>query len=261
MLLSLYSRLWLVVLLVPGLLGACVSQRQLPYIQGKGFSTQSAVQVPNVRQQYRLQPSDVLSIRVQSVQPALGELFSVTNGQNIQSGDAGNLYVSGYSVDDSGYIALPNVGRLKMAGLTVEEAQQLVQKEVTRYIRDANVVVKLTSFKLVILGEVRAPGRYFVYNNQATVLEALGLAGDLTEFGNRTNVKLIRQTPKGSEVVLLNLTDPDLLRSKYYFLLPNDALYVEPMSARTSRGNANNLGLVFAGLSTIVLLLSFIRTN
>ena len=250
----------MMVLLAAGL-GACVSQRQLPYLQGKEYSTRAPVQVDNVRQVYRLQPGDVLNIRVQSVQPALNDLFSVTSGQNIQSGDPGNIFASGYSVDESGSINLPTAGRLKVGGLTVEETQQLIQKEVARFMREANVLVKLTSFKLTILGEVRVPGRYFVYNSQATVLEALGLAGDLTEFGNRTNVKLIRQTAKGSEVVLLDLTDPNLLRSKYYFLLPNDALYVEPMPARTNRGNANNLGLVFGGLSTIILLLSFIKAN
>jgi len=258
---SVYLIWRVVVLLVPMLLGACVAQQQLPYLQGKDYSTRAAVQVDNQRQAYRLQTGDVLSIKVQSVQPALNDMFNVTSGQYIQNGDPGNLFASGYSVDEAGSITLPTVGRLKVGGLTVEETQLLVQKEVARFMREANVVVKLTSFKLTILGEVRAPGRYFVYNSQATVLEALGMAGDLTEFGSRTNVKLIRQTLKGSEVVLLDLTDPELLRSKYYYLLPNDALYVEPMKARTARGNANNLGLVFGGLSTIILLLSFIKTH
>ena len=258
---SVYLIWRVIVLLVPMLLGACVAQQRLPYLQGKDYSTRAAVQVDNQRQAYRLQTGDVLSIKVQSVQPALNDMFNVTSGQYIQNGDPGNLFASGYSVDEAGSITLPTVGRLKVGGLTVEETQLLVQKEVARFMREANVVVKLTSFKLTILGEVRAPGRYFVYNSQATVLEALGMAGDLTEFGSRTNVKLIRQTLKGSEVVLLDLTDPELLRSKYYYLLPNDALYVEPMKARTARGNANNLGLVFGGLSTIILLLSFIKTH
>ena len=258
---SVYLIWRVVVLLVPMLLSACVAQQRLPYLQGKDYSTRAAVQVDNQRQAYRLQTGDVLSIKVQSVQPALNDMFNVTSGQYIQNGDPGNLFASGYSVDEAGSITLPTVGRLKVGGLTVEETQLLVQKEVARFMREANVVVKLTSFKLTILGEVRAPGRYFVYNSQATVLEALGMAGDLTEFGSRTNVKLIRQTLKGSEVVLLDLTDPELLRSKYYYLLPNDALYVEPMKARTARGNANNLGLVFGGLSTIILLLSFIKTH
>jgi polysaccharide export outer membrane protein len=256
-----YLRLRFVVWLLPVLLSACITQRQLPYLQGKDYSTKASVQVDNERQVYHLQTGDVLSIKVQSVQPALNDQFSVTSGQSIQSGDPGSLFVSGYSVDETGGIVLPTVGRVVVGGLTVEETQQLLQKNVARFMRDANVVVKLTSFKLTVLGEVRAPGRYYVYNSQATVLEGLGLAGDLTEYGNRNNVKLIRQTAKGSEVVLLDLTDPNLLRSKYYYLLPNDALYVEPLKARAGRANANNLGLVLAAISTIVLLLSFIKAN
>ena len=251
----------LAVLLLPWLLGACVAQKNLPYLQGKGYSTKAAVQIDNEPQAYRLQPGDVLNIRVQSGQTAFNDMFSMMPGQNFLSGEPSILYISGYVVDDTGSISLPTAGRLKVAGLTVEQSQQLIQKEVGKFMRDANVAVRLTSFRLTVLGEVRAPGRYFVYGPQATVLEALGLAGDLTEFGSRANVKLIRQTAKGSEVVLLDLTDPDLLRSKYYYLLPNDALYVEPMKARTYRGNATNLALVFGGLSTVILLLSFIREN
>jgi polysaccharide export outer membrane protein len=251
----------LTALLLPLLLSACVAQQQLPYLQGKDYSTKAAVQVDNEPQAYRLQPGDVLNIRVQSVQQAFNDMFSMTPGQNFMSGEPSLLYLSGYVVDDNGTIRLPTIGELKVSGLTVEQSQELIQKRVGETTRGASVAVRLTSFRLTVLGEVRAPGRYFVYSPQATVLEALGLAGDLTEFGNRTNVKLIRQTTKGSEVVLLDLTDPNLLRSKYYYLLPNDALYVEPLKARTERGNANNLALVFGGLSTIILLLSFIKTN
>ncbi|WP_223648488.1 polysaccharide biosynthesis/export family protein [Hymenobacter psoromatis] len=244
-------------LLIVGLSG-CVVQNKLPYLQGGNYSTTQPSEVQNARPVYLLQPGDVLSIKVQSVQPALSDIFNVQGPQVITSGDPGVLYLTGYSVDDTGMITLPTIGKLKMAGLSVEDAQTLVRTKVGAYVRDANVLVKLLSFKITVLGEVRQPGRYFIYNPQATVLEALGLAGDLTEFGNRQNVKLIRQTAKGSEVVLLNLTDPKLLQSPYYYLLPNDALYVEPMKARTDRGNANNLSLLFAGISAIVLLISYI---
>ncbi|PJJ59789.1 polysaccharide biosynthesis/export family protein [Hymenobacter chitinivorans] len=242
-----------------GWLSGCVAQQQLPYLQGKDYSTKTPVNVPNERFEYRIQPSDVLSIRVQSVQPALNDIFNITDTRTVFSGDPSNLFLAGYSVDDTGNINLPTVGKVKVAGLTLDGAQALVQKEVSKYVRDANVLVKLLSFKVTVLGEVRNPGRYFIYNTQATLLEGLGLAGDLTEFGNRQNVKLIRQTAQGSEVVLLDLTDPNLLKSKYYYLLPNDALYVEPMKARTARGNANNLGLVFAGVSSLVLILSYLK--
>ncbi|TVT37977.1 polysaccharide export protein [Hymenobacter setariae] len=230
----------------------------MPYLQTGTYSTQKPLQTENLRPVYKLQAGDVLSIRVQSVQPVLSDIFNVPGPQTITSSDPGTLYLTGYAVDDTGSINLPTVGRVKVQGLSMEEAQAFLQQKVTAYVRDANVLVKLLSFKITVLGEVRSPGRYFIYNPQATVFEALGMAGDLTEFGNRENIKLIRQTPKGSEVVLINLTDANLLKSPYYYLLPNDALYVEPMKARTSRGNATNLGIVFAGISAVVLLLSYI---
>ncbi|WP_310392815.1 polysaccharide biosynthesis/export family protein [Hymenobacter sp.] len=249
-------------LLLCGLLaGSCVSQRSLPYLQGAGYSQTRPVEEVNARAVYRIQVNDVLAIRVQSSQPEFNELFNATDNRALLSGDPSILYLTGYSVNEGGQISLPTVGSVPVAGLTVDQVQALVQQRVARFASGANVVVKLISFKLTVLGEVRNPGRYFVYNGQANVLEALGLAGDLNEFGNRQNVKLVRQTAKGSEVVLLDLTDPALLRSPYFYLLPNDALYVEPLKARTSRGNANNLGIVFAGLSTLVLLLGYIRLN
>jgi polysaccharide export outer membrane protein len=239
-------------------LDGCVSQRKLPYLQGSEYSTKTPTTVENDPPAYRIQPNDVLSIRVQSTQPALSDQFNLVGTQSVYSGDPGTLYLSGYPVDDAGNITLPTVGKVQVRGLTVDQTQRLVQQQVGRYVRDTNVLVKLLSFKVTVLGEVRSPGRFFIYNAQATVLEGLGLAGDLTEFGNRKNVKLIRQTQKGSEVVLLDLTDPKLLQSPYYYLRPSDALYVEPMKARTSRGNATNLALLFSGISAVVLLLNFV---
>ena len=242
-------------------LGGCVTQQKLPYLQTGTYSAQSPVDTENQRPVYKLQEGDVLSVRVQSVQPVLSDIFNVPGPQTITSSDPGTLYLTGYPIDETGNINLPTVGRVKVTGLSMEQAQALIQQKVVAYVRDANVLIKLLSFKITVLGEVRSPGRYFIYNPQATILEALGMAGDLTEFGNRQNIKLIRQTPKGSQVVLVDLTDAKLLQSPYYYLLPNDALYVEPLKARTSRGNAANLGIVFAGISAVVLLLSYIVNN
>ncbi|WP_210520979.1 polysaccharide biosynthesis/export family protein [Hymenobacter terricola] len=243
--------------------GGCVSQRQLPYLQSPSYSAAKPVEVANARAVYHIQANDVLSIRVQSAQTEFNELFNISDTRSYLGGDPSALYLTGYSVNPDGQINLPTVGNVAVQGLTVEQVQALVQKKIDAYVtnKGANVLVKLLSFKLTVLGEVRNPGRFLIYNGQATVLEALGLAGDLTEFGNRQNVKLVRQTDKGAEVVLLDLTNPDLLRSPYYYMMPNDALYVEPLKARTSRANANNLGIVFGGISAVVLLLSYLRTN
>lgn len=251
-----FRRFALFVLLLPAL-ASCVVQQKLPYLQNSQYSTTQPVVVANAPVPYKIKPSDILSVKVQSVQPDLNQLFNINNNQSIYSGDPSVLYLNGYPVDEQGFINLPTVGKLKVQDLTIDQAQTLVQQQINRYVRDANVLVKFLSFRITVLGEVRTPGRYFIYNSQATVLEALGMAGDLSEFGNRQNVKLVRQTDTGSEVVLLNLTDPALLRSPYYYMRPNDALYVEPMQARTTRGNLANLGIVFAGISAAALIISF----
>jgi len=173
----------------------------------------------------------------------------------------GSLFLDGYSIDVSGKIILPTLGELTVKDLTVEEAQKLIQLNVNKYLNNAIAVVKLISFKVTVLGEVKNPGYYFVYNNQATALEALGMAGDLTNFGSRKNVKLIRQRPSGSEVILLDLTDPNLLKSEYYFLKPGDVIYVEPLKARSKRSNLEVLSVVFSALTTGILILSYVSTH
>ncbi|NJO02073.1 MAG: hypothetical protein HC880_10590 [Bacteroidia bacterium] len=109
-----------------------------------------------------------------------------------------------------------------------------------------------------MLGEVNRPGHYPIFNDQVTLFEALSLAGDLKEFANARQIKLIRQKPEGVAVVLLDITDDDILMSPYYYLLPNDILYVEPLKAQVRRTNLPLLGAVFSGVSTLVLLLNFI---
>ena len=171
----------------------------------------------------------------------------------------GSLYLEGYSVNNDGKITLPILGELTVVGLTLDEAQALIQSNANKYLNNATVIVKLTSFKITILGEVKSPGHYFVYNNQATILEALGMAGDLTTFGNRKNIKLIRQIPAGSQVTLLDLTDPRLLQSPYFFMDPGDVLYVEPLRARTKRSNFEILSIVFSAVTTAVLIMSYVN--
>jgi polysaccharide export outer membrane protein len=156
---------------------------------------------------------------------------------------------------------LPIIGELTVKDLSVEQARDLIQLNADKYLKNATVIVKLISFKVTVLGEVNNPGYHYVYNNQVTILEALGLAGDLTAVGNRKNVKLVRQVKGGSEVVLLNLTDPRLLKSKYFYLMPNDALYVEPLRARSGRLNLEHLTLVFSAATTAILILNYLDNN
>jgi polysaccharide export outer membrane protein len=244
-------------------LSSCYYNKKLVYLQDPGYSESQPTVIPNVKSTYRLQPNDILSVKVKSSTDAnVSDLFNITTTtQAAQFISPGNLFLEGYFVDTEGDLTLPIIGTFPVKDMTIEQARDTIQAKADRYLKNATVIVKLISFKITVLGEVRNPGYHYVYNNQVTILEALGLAGDLTSVASRKNVKLIRQTEKGSEVVLLDLTNPNLLKSKYFYLLPNDALYVEPLKARSGRLNLEHLTLVFSAATTAILILNYLDNN
>jgi polysaccharide export outer membrane protein len=244
------------------LFSSCYYNKQLVYFQDNSFSASPKL-MENAKSTYRLQSNDILSIKVKSSTDAqVSDLFNITTTtQAPMFTSPGNLFLEGYSIDESGQITLPIIGTLTVKDLSIEEVQSLIQQNANKYLKNATVIVKLISFKVTVLGEVNNPGYHYVYNNQITILEALGLAGDLNAVGSRKNVKLIRQVPKGSEVVLLDLTDPRLLKSKYFYLMPNDAIYVEPLKARSGRLNLEHLTLLFSAATTAILILNYLDNN
>jgi polysaccharide biosynthesis/export protein len=239
---------------------SCISKKELVYMQNEKLKENTPTLFNTPVQEYKLQPTDVLSIKVLSVQPELSEQFNIINPNNAFgiSGPS-SLYLSGYSIDKNGNIRLPNIGELKVAGLTTMQAQELIQRNLNRYMTDATVVLKLISFKISVLGEVRQPGYYYIYHEQANLFEGLGMAGDLTQGASRDNVKLIRQTPGGTEIVLLDLKDPNLVQSQYYYLKPNDVIYVEPRRSQIKRENLVVVSAALSVISTAVLLLNFLK--
>jgi polysaccharide export outer membrane protein len=230
-------------------------------MQGAKFSENKPTLIENKRTPYHLQPSDVLSVQIKSsAEKEVSGIFNIST-QNMMMANPGNLFLEGYSIDIMGEITLPILGPVKVKGLTIEEAQQLIQANADKYFNNATVVVKLINFKVTVLGEVKNPGYYYVYNNQVTALEALGMAGDLTSFGNRKNIKLIRQKFSGTEVIMLDLTQAKLLQSEYFFLEPGDVLYVEPLKARSKRTNLELLNFLFTALTTTVLIFSYVSAQ
>lgn len=247
-------------------LTSCYSTKNLNYVQSNTFSTSKVTSFHNKRLVYEIQPNDILSVRVQSLDPTQSAFFNIDPIGNVGTGGGNQvsnaaLFLSSYSVDEKGFINLPIVGQLKVSSLTIDEIQRLIQQEISKYLLDAIVLVKLVSFKVSVLGDVKNPGTYFIYNTKATIFEALSLAGDLTLTANRTNVKLIRQIEDSGYVIVLDLTDPKIMESPYYYLLPNDVIYVEIAEQQAVRSNLPILTTTFAGISTMILLLNFINNQ
>lgn len=186
------------------LASSCVSKKELVYLQNPNFKPYVPTEIQTRFSAYQLQSNDVLSIKVLSVDPDMSNIFNIVNPNNAFGvSEPGSMYLSGYTIDNEGFINLPTVGKLKVEGLTTSQTQELIQTNLNRYIMDATVVVKLLSFKISVLGEVRNPGYFYIYNEKANLLEGLSLAGDLTQGANRGSIKLIRQKEGKSEVVLL----------------------------------------------------------
>ena len=240
------------------LLTSCYSTKKVTYLQ----SEENVLAIPNNPIIYMIQPNDILNIRVQSMDPEQSTFFNISSTErgNYQTNPA-SLFLSGYSVNQDGLINLPIVGDIKVSGLTVEQIRELIQNEINKYLLDAIVLVKLTSFKISVLGDVGNPGTNFVYNTQATIFEALSAAGDANISANIRIVRLIRQIDGKSYVIKMDLTDPKIIESPYYFLLPNDVIYIGTSKENIFRENLTLVTTLFALVSTTILMLNFIQNN
>jgi len=247
-------------LLTVSFLTSCYSTKDLNYIQNKDYVVGKVNAFHNQRTLYEIQPNDILSIRVQSLDPTQSAFFNLENVSGNNINDA-SIYLTSYSVDEKGFINLPIVGKVKVSSLTVDEVQRLIQQEISKYLIDAIVLVKLVSFKITVLGDVGRPGTYNVFNTRFSLFEALSLAGDLNISANRKSVKLIRRIEDSGYVVTLDLTDPKVLESPYYYLMPNDVIYIEILKEQTFRNNLPLITTTFAGISTVILLLNYINNS
>ncbi len=242
----------------------CIHQEQVVNFQDINFTTDKPVEFQNKNSEYHLQPNDILSVNVRSHnQQVAADYNSQLEGQ-LNGFNQVSLYVTGYSIDEDGNIQMLGVGPVKVEGKTVPDAQRAIQAKVREFVPDATVTVSMVSFKFSVIGEVQTPGYYYVYNNQCNILEAMALAGDTKEFADRKSVQLTRQSAKGSEVVLLDLTKSEIYTSPYFYLKPNDVLYFPPLEARTKRSNLaalNVVSLTFSALTTVATIVNIYLSN
>jgi len=241
------------------LFSSCTQHKQLVYLR-KDDSLKTVDYYPKERPEYRIQTRDILYIRVYTLNQEISNLINQTSGasqQNLFQNEP-NLYINGYTVSDSGTIEIPVLGRIEVAEKTVDQAINAIRERAGVFLKDATVIVKLVSFKFSVLGEVARPGTYSNFNNQLTVLEAISMAGDITDFGNRKQVLVLRPTKTGTKTFRLDLTKIELLKSEGFFLLPNDIVYIEPIKSKMLKINLPTVSLFLTGVSTLILILNFL---
>lgn len=242
-------------------LASCVGRKNINYLVDPSLSKGSSKLFENRKFDYRIQVNDVLSIRVLGLDEETHRYFNIEQQNAFQGVNDAALYVNGFSVDKNGHVQLPTVGKIKVQGLTVGEAQELVQRKIDEFFRNATVILKMVSFRVSVLGDVGRPGTYFIYNNQVTVLEALAMAGGPNEFADKTYVTLMRPSDRGVQAVYIDLSNTDVLSSEYYYLLPNDVIYVPTLKARAGRLNLDLFVILLSTISTIAVVVSVIQNS
>jgi polysaccharide export outer membrane protein len=250
------------VILLMTSVSSCTTHSQLVYLKNIDSASVESF-YPKHRPDYHIQTRDIMYVKIYSLNEDMSSLINQTIGtyqQNLFQNET-SLFINGYAVSDSGNIEIPVLGKIRVAGKTMDEAITSIRQRADKYLKDATVIVKLISFKISVIGEVSRPGTYNNFNNQLTVLEAISMAGDITDFGNRRKVLVLRPTATGTTSFRLNLTDRNILSSDGFFLLPNDIVYVEPIKNKSFRMNMPTIALAFSSISTLILILNYINLN
>ena len=242
------------------LLSSCASKRNIVYFQNSDQISQSTYRQDDANYKIKIMPNDNLFIRVSAINPDAVAIFNVVQSQNGNI-SSGSLDILGYLVDPKGNINLPLVGEVHVAGLTKAEAIQLLQKEISKFVTEPVVNIRILNYKISILGEVARPGIYTVTDERISIPQAIALAGDLTIYGERHNVQLIRLENGEKKFYYFDLTSPDIFSSPNYYLLQNDVLYVTPNGTKVRSSTSNqNIPLVISIISATLMLATFLIT-
>ena len=214
---------------------SCVPQKKMILLkEAQMVADDKSINYVNERSvNYKLQPGDNLYIRfLNTVDERSAAAMAGEGNRTMQLSSEASIYLQSYTLDEDGCIELPLTGKIYLKNLTIDQAKDKLQEEVSKFVNQTTLIVKLSNFNLTILGEVNRPGKYNVYQTHINLFEAIALAGNMTNFAKNEEVKIVRQTDDGSEIVTVNLGAADILSSPYYYLKPNDIIYVEPLKIK-----------------------------
>ena len=267
---SIFVRLIIFVAVI-ALSNACVVNKKYQYLQKDDVNVRKdAIEKDSVLRsynlsdfEYKLQPEDILSVKFYSLTPEEYDFFSIksggSNNYNQFQNNASGL-VNGYLIDEDGNIEFPVVGKVNVSGLTVFQAQNEILNIAKSYLKDPVVEVRLLNFRFTLLGEVKKEGTYTSLNNRITMVEALGLAGGLTDLGDKSNIKIIRQGKGKAEVYYLDLLEEDFMASPFYYVNQNDIVLVPPLKQRPYQVYfGKNLALIISSISLLLLVFNLFK--
>lgn len=246
------------------IMGSCLSQKKLTYLQYTDIPEGPELPVRDLRigvtpAAYKIMPYDILFIRVITPDPQWSILFNTT-----QVGQGGAITqesasLVGYPVDDDGNIDIPYIGKVNVSGKTLSDIKVELDQIFINYLNDAAITVRLVNNYISVIGEIRTPGRYPINKERLNVFEALAASGDIELYGNRQKIQLIRPSPYGPIVKEFTLSDRSILTSEFYYVMPNDILYVQPLRGKGFQNNATVFNLFLTTITTSLVIISFFR--
>jgi len=237
---------------------SCKAYKQVTYFQDLKNDGTVEQEIKNY-DALKIQKDDLLSITISSIEPRAAAVYNIGSGSASSGSTTGTGSTSaqdGYLVDQNGEIQIPTYGNIKVAGLTTTEAKNLIAEKLTPFLGKPIVNLKLINFRISVLGDVSGPGVYPVQGERISFVEAISKAGDLSITGLRKNILLIRETDGVRKFVRLDLSDKDIFNSPYYYLKPNDIIYVQPSTAKYAAvdNTTRNISFALSGLSILLVL-------
>ena len=236
---------------------SCVTHKDLVYMQGidQPIHTYDDIDLPD----YQLKPKDELFIQITSLDDESTNVFKMGEQRNTLNLTPYSASLLSYQISKEGNLHFPVIGNMNVVGKTTNEVRMMIQDSLEFVLSKPTVMVKLTNQYVTILGEVRAPGHYAFTEEKLTIYEALGFAGDITDFGNRTKVSITRNENDVNKIVTLDLTDPGIVSSEYSYIRPKDVIYVKPLKKKFWDMNTFPYGILIAAISTGILVFTAVK--
>ncbi|GAB2778935.1 polysaccharide biosynthesis/export family protein [Salinimicrobium soli] len=240
---------------------SCVPTKRLKYLQESEAAVDSIISVERIQKPYRIQTNDLLSIRVKALDQELVGMFNPVGQENPNATGEESMYYDGFTVNEHGNIRVPTLGEVNVLGYTVDEVREKIEKALLEqyFKEEANifVTVKLAGIRYTTIGEIGS-GSQVIYKEQVNIMEAIANAGDISEFGDRTDVIIVRQYPGGEKRHHIDLTTIDAMRSPYYYIQPNDLIIVNPLPQKTIGLGTTGLDVFRTVTSVLALVVSSI---
>jgi polysaccharide export outer membrane protein len=258
-----FSFFGVLLLLTVVVLNGCIPQKESVYLQDiserKDYKNPYG-EMDNITDRYYLMPNDYLYVHVNTPDPKLSEFFNPTRAGSQGGGAQQNQRFFYYLIDDGMNIDFPYVGEINLSGCNVVKAKDRIEEALKPFLKEANLTVKLATSTYTVLGEVGSPGVINMEKEQITIFEALAKAGDVRPFGKKKKVKLLRQTPQGEVTYVIDLTDQNIVNSEYYYIYPNDLIYIRPMKAKNwGIGESFSIGMVSTVLALFLTINALVK--